>query len=39
LPLKRLVIPGSSGSIWAQNCWPRLTGVPDPKLAPTFPPV
>ena len=38
-PFHFAVIPGRSGSSWASNCWARLVGVPEPKPAPTVPPV
>jgi hypothetical protein len=38
-PFQFAEMPGSTGSIWARNCWARSAGVPEPKLAPTSPPV
>ena len=38
-PFHLAVIPGRSGSSWAGNCLARDVGEPEPKPAPTEPPV
>jgi hypothetical protein len=38
-PFHCFEMPGSTGSICPRNCCAREDGVPEPKLAPTLPPV